>query len=302
MEVRKGSGWGRWTLLALAAGVAWLALALLPSGARAANLTDAGCVQTTDSAFVVNGDRREAQTFTAIHTGGLTRALFQIDNPGVGDQNDFVLQILPTDANGAPVDPPLASATIPSASVPGGTTTLDATFSPPPPVLAGQRYALAVGRPGNFTFFNARAVSGDRCVGGPFFNTGPGWAPENPSNVDFIFQTYVDPAAISFKPGADFTLVIKRSRLFAKVPGPGKLIVDDAKKPKRRSIARQGGFIKHTKAKAKKAGLVKLDVLLTDFAIRRALARRKLNVLGRVTYTPTRGDPSSIVFRIKFHL
>jgi hypothetical protein len=302
-----------------AAGIAALigcALLLAPSAAEAAPMLDAQCPGPGDGGtFLALGDRREAQTFTAIHSGALTRATIEIDKPLLSEDNDFVLSILPT-SNGVPLDPPLASVTIPTASVPLGPTTLDATFPAPATAVAGQTYALAIGRPGNLTNFTVHTRSGDPCGGGPFFNTGPGWSPENPANVDIVFQTFVDPQVIGaqgpapgqlvFGPGsggsASFTLVEKKGRLFAKVSGPGKLVVDDAKKPKRRSIARQGGFLKRTKAKAKKAGLVRLRVELTDFAIRRTLARQKLNTVGGVTYTPRGGVPSTITFRIRLKL
>jgi hypothetical protein len=306
--VRQGAQWQP-LRLGMAAALACLALGLVPSSAGAAPLADAGCPLTTDGAFLANGDRREAQTFTAIHTGGLTRATFEIDNPPLSEPNDFVLQVLGTDGNGFPVDPPLASATIPQASVPVGTATLDATFSNPPAVFAGQRYALALGRPGTATLFTGRTVTGNRCGGSPFFNTGPGWSPESDPSVDFIFQTYVDPAAISFalKRGNGFSLISKRGRLYAKVPGPGKLIVDDARPARRAAEAsrkrkRVRNFIRRTKAKAKKAGLVPLRVELSKKGIRKVLATRKLNTPARVTYKPRGGEPSTIVFRIRIKL
>jgi hypothetical protein len=47
---------------------------------------------------------------------------------------------------------------------------------------------------------------------------------------------------------------------------------------------------------------VTLRVELTELAIKRALATRKVNLLGGVTYTPRGGSPSKITFRIRFKL
>ena len=318
MEARQGTRQRRW-IPAGAAVLVGLALAL-PSGAVAAPVLDANCPGPPNGSVAASGDRREAQTFTAIQSGGLTRAILRIDKSILSLQNnDFVLSILPTTASGVPVDPPLASAVIPTDSLPFGEATLDVTFPSPATAVAGQVYALAVGRPGTLTLFSVLTRSGNPCAGRAFFNTGPGWSPQPPADEDFIFQTFVNPQVIGAQgpapgqltitpidPGASagtaFTLVSKKGKLFAKVPGPGKLVVDDAKKPKKRSIAKQGGFLKRTKAKAKKAGLVRLRVELTQLAIKRALASGKVNLLGGVTYRPRGGSPSKITFRIRFKL
>lgn len=319
LEARQGverHGWIRAS--AIAAALIGCTLLLAPTGARAAPMLDAHCDGPSDgSSLFANGDEREAQTFTATHSGALTRATVEINNALNLEGSDFVLSILPTN-NGVPLDPPLASVAIPTASVPSGPATLDATFPAPATAAAGQGYALAVGRAGVLALnFAVLTRSGNPCGGAAFFNTGPGWSPESPADFDVVFQTFVDPQVIgaqgpapgqlAISPGAGggargFTLLSKKGMLFAKVPGPGKLVVDDARKPKRRSIARQGGFIERTKAKAKKAGLVKLRVALTQLAIKRALATRRVNLLGGVTYTPRGGSPSTITFRIRFKL
>jgi hypothetical protein len=227
----------------------------------------------------------------------LTRATLEIDNNN--QSADFVLQILPTDGNGVPVDSPLASATVPNASVPVGGVTLDVTFSPAAPVVAGHLYALAIARTGGLLFsYSPHFRNNNPCGGGSaFFSSGPGaaWAPETTPNIDFIFQTFVDPSLFKFGQGSVFSLVSKKGRLFAKVPGPGKLVVDDAKKPRR-------GILKHTKTRARKKGLVLLHIELTKRAIRRALRTRKLDGVGAVTYTPRGGAPSTLTFRIRLRL
>jgi hypothetical protein len=316
MEARQGvERRGRTRTAAIASALVGCALLLAPTGARATPMLDAHCDGPSDgSSLFANGDEREAQTFTAIHSGGLTRATIEINNALNLESSDFVLSILPT-SNGVPLDPPLASAAIPTASVPSGAATLDATFPTPATAVAGQTYALAIGRAGSLPLnFAVLTRSGNPCGGAPYFNTGPGWSPEAPADFDAVFQTFVDPEVIGAQGPAPgqvaginkgnrvFRLFSKKGRLFARVPGPGKLVVDDAKKPKRRSIARRGGFLKRTKAKAKKAGVVPLRVELTQLAIKRALATRRVNLLGGVTYTPRGGSPSKITFRIRFKL
>jgi hypothetical protein len=108
-----------------------------------------------------------------------------------------------------------------------------------------------------------------------------------------------------------FELVTKKGRLFARVPGPGKLVVDDApwaaKKSeatasKKRKKKRGPNFVQRTKAKAKGAGDVRLRIALTKRAIRKALSTGKLNALAGVTYTPTGGDPNTLTFKIRIRL
>jgi hypothetical protein len=317
-DARHGARQGRWIRRAGAAVLVWLALALVPSGAGAAPVLDANCPPPANSTVGAFGDEREAQTFTVQQTGALTRATVEV-NPFTLQPGDFVIQILATD-NATPVDVVLASATIPHASVPSGPALLDANFSSPVPVVAGTTYAVAIGRPGNFTSFAARTRTGNPCDGAIFHNTGPGWSPEA-TDADIVYQTFVEPGIEAFisaggqvsqlPPGAlgpsnVFTLVNKRGQLFARVPGPGKLVVDDAKKPKpsgaTASRKRDRGFVKRTKAKAKKAGLVKLRFELNKRGIRRVLATRKLNGFGGVTYTPTGGTPRTLLFKIRIRI
>ena len=321
MEARQGFGRRRWNRAAVFAALIGCALLFAPARAGADPMLDANCPGPADGSFLSFGDRREAQTFTALQNGGLTSATIAIQKPALGAGRDFVVQILPT-ADGVPIDVPLASVTIPGESVPPGQTAIHAIFPSPSTAVAGQVYALAIGRPGNSTSFSVRTRSGDPCGGGPFFNTGPDqvWAPR-PQPVDFVFQTFVDPQVIGAQgpapgqlaPGAglpsnDFTLLNRRGQLFARVPGPGKLVLDDAKKPKpsgataARKRKRDRGFVKRTKAKAKKAGLVKLRFELTKRAISRILATRKLNAFGGVTYTPTGGTPRTLVFKIRIRV
>lgn len=279
---------------------AFVALLLLtaPGAASAASAPDAGCPGPSDQTPLAPlGDRREAQTFAAIRTGALDRVTLVVNNLSPSDP-DFLVQILPTDSNGLPVNGALASTGVPRASVPAGVSTFDISFQQPAVVTAGHVYAVVISRPGaNFLLptWQIATRKPDACQGQSFYSYGAdlGWMPE-PTPADIIFQTYVNPIQITGQGGsANFTLVRKHGRLFANVPAPGRLIVDDAKKGK------GPGSLKRTKARARRAGLVPLRVELTDKAVRRALKRRKLNVLAGVTYRPTGGQPSSLEFRIK---
>ena len=305
----------RWPML-----LGLLALALvLPAQATAAEVNDASCPgPPTRNAFSLRaGGQREAQTFRVIHTGTLTRAAVQINN--LSGSTDFVLQILAVDANGMPVGDPLSSGTIPGASVPAGAAVLDTPLSPGVPVQAGQAYALVIIRgTGLLTSYDFPAVDGN-CIGDTWYSNSPtaAWHLDVPG-VDLLYQIFVDAAPGSGggggnQPGGgkggvdnDFDLLNKKGRLFARVPGPGKLIVDDGQKPAGTSAAKKKhhlpNFVKRTKTTAKKAGDVPLRIDLTDRAIHRVIKTRKLNTWGRVTYKPKGGTPNTLVFRIRLHV
>jgi len=69
-----------------------LVFAVAPSGTGAV-LPDASCAGPADGAVLANGDRHEAQTFAAAHTGTLTRATVEVENPLLGQPGDFLVQI-----------------------------------------------------------------------------------------------------------------------------------------------------------------------------------------------------------------
>jgi hypothetical protein len=284
----QGAQSGRWIRAAAAALLAALMLALAPSGA-AAVVADAGCPGPADTPPPINrtGDQREAQVFTPSRTGTLTRATVEITNPGpslLDPSSDFAVQLLLTDNAGAPAADVLSSTTVPNASVPMGTATLNVAFSPAPEVVAGHPYALMIARPGTFTAFQPHTRGGDQCPGAAFWASGPnvGWAAEA-AGTDVVFQTYI-------KPANKFGVVGKKGRLFARVPGPGTVIV------KRNRLVRKF----HTTARD--AGDVQLKLKLTGRAIRRVLLTRKLDLPLRITYTPTGGDPNTERFKIKIRL
>jgi hypothetical protein len=312
IDVRKRA-MHRWPLLA---GLIALAL-FLPAQATAAEVLDSNCPgpATRASYSSRSGGTREAQTFPILHTGTLTRATVQINN--VAGTTDFTLQILAVDANGMPTGDPLSAGVIAGASVPQGAATLDTTLSPPVPVEAGQAYALVIWRGAQLlSSFSFPAVDGD-CPGNTFFSPGltAAWHPDVP-NVDLLYQIFVNATPGSQGGGKgggnpnidnDFDLLNKKGRLFARVPGPGKLVVNDGRPPAKSSAKKKKkkhvrNFVKRTRTKAKKAGDVPLRIELTDRAISRVVKTRKLNTWGRVTYTPKGGVPNSLLFKIRLHV
>jgi hypothetical protein len=287
-----------------------LVLMLAPAGASAqtavqsASTPDAGCQgAATEPPFTPIGDRREAQTFAAQRTGFLDRVTLIVNNFSVNDP-DFLVQILSVDQNFVPTNNVLAQTVVPHTSVAMGVTTFDISFNPPASVSAGGVYAVAISRPGaNFVVPTWQVSTTDPtlCQGQAYFSYGAGlqWQLE-PSPGDIIFQSFVQPAQITIPGGgsiAGFSLLSRKGRLFAKVPGPGRLVVDDAHKGKGSK-----GAVKRTKMRARRAGVVPLRIELTNKAIARALKRHKLNVLAAVTYTPRGGQPGTLTFRIRAKL
>ena len=285
MESRQRAQVRRWLHTGPVAALIWLALLIAPGGASAI-LADASCPGPSDAAPLgYAGDRAEAQTFAAVHTGALQRATVTINN--LASDTNFVVQILATDSNGTPVNGALASATVQNGSVPVGPATLDVTFTPGANVVAGSQYAVAISRPGaNFILptWQIQTRTPASCPGSSFFNTGPnqGWAAE-PADLDLIFQTFVNPAN-------KFSLVGKKGRLFIRVPGPGDLRVKGTK------------LVRKAHATARAAGDVPLRLKLTARAVRHVLRTRRLNLPVFITFTPGGGDPNTEKFKIKIRI
>jgi hypothetical protein len=295
-------------------GLLSLAVFLPASDAAAEEVLDANCPgpPTRPVYSSRGGAQYEAQTFRVLHNGELTRASVEINNDS--GSTDFAVAISAIDASGTPTGGALRDATIPGDSVPHGAATLNASFSPSLPVKAGQAYALVITRgAGIITSFSFPAVDSN-CIGDTFYNDGNGapWLLDVPG-VDLIYQTFVEPDPNATGGGggkqvgkgtADFDLVEKKGRLFARVPGPGRIVVNDGRPPAQTSAKKKRvrNFVKRTKAVAKKAGDVPLRVELTKRAVRRVLKTHKLNTWGGVTYTPKGGTASTLVFRIRLKL
>jgi hypothetical protein len=135
-------------------------------------------------------DVRLAQTFTAQSTGLLTMGQFEIRKGGT--PGDYVMQLLATDASGAPTNSVLASATIPDGSVPSGVTTVTGLFGSPAEVTAGQQYALAITRPGSNTL-DAADRSDNPCPGREFASGSPDGPWTGFPIFDMLFSVFVEP-------------------------------------------------------------------------------------------------------------
>jgi hypothetical protein len=173
------------------------------------------------------GNARFAQTFTAQHTGALTRVELGVTST-VGSPADWVVQILPVTAAGVPHQSiTLADDTIDDATIPmSGEITAD--LDPPATVTAGQVYAVAVTHPGS-TSVGVRTVPADPCPGDLFF-AGAAPDPFSPegSTDEMVFTAYVIPFAPVEPPAP---------------PPPGQVVAQDREDPKcerlRRKLKRQ---------------------------------------------------------------
>jgi hypothetical protein len=264
----------------LVAAVALLALALSPTAQAA--LLDANC--PGPSATSSSSHVRDAQTFTALHTGQISRATLLINKSSAG--GDFQLQILAANGSG-PVNGVLAAATIPDATVPLGDATLDATFVSPVGVTAGQSYALVVTRPAGPGFL-LKDRSGDACAGREFLSssdTGT-WAADDPS-FDHIFQIFVNP------PNAFTIGKLKGRKLHLNVPGPGAIAVVDASRIPGAVPAAGGKLLKTSKANATAAGDAVVKLRLTKRGKALLRQRGKLKARAEITFTPTGGELST---------
>ena len=97
------------------AGVAIAAAALVAwtPAAGATSVPDASCAANLGASIVQpNGDQKVAQTFTALHTGGLDTASTAVTTPVGATPGDWRLEIAST-SGGAP-GPVLASTTVPN--------------------------------------------------------------------------------------------------------------------------------------------------------------------------------------------
>jgi hypothetical protein len=175
------------------AGIAAGILATTAPVAGAAGLPDASC--TVGPGVLLSqpdGNKKTAQTFPAIHTGGLDTAQTTLEND-VGTSGDWRLEIAAT-SGGLPAGI-LASTTVQN-TIPSGTLgVITGTFSSPAQVTAGTLYALLISRPGTGSNgYEVAEQGGDPCPGQQayFQNTVSGPFLEFPF-VDFGFATTVQP-------------------------------------------------------------------------------------------------------------
>ncbi len=173
----------------LAIGTAAAALAGWAPAAGAASIPDASCAANLGASIVQpDGDRKVAQTFTALHTGGLDTASTAVTTPVGATPGDWRLEIAAT-SGGAPAGV-LASTTVPNTLAANTQGTITGTFANPPAVTAGGEFALLISRPGS-NGYHVAEQGGDPCPGQGYFQNSPGGPFLIDNFVDFRFATTV---------------------------------------------------------------------------------------------------------------
>jgi hypothetical protein len=175
-----------------------VAVGLLGAGqatnASAQAVPDASCTSPSVGEIGQPGNNRGAQTFTAQHTGALTRAQVEIDK--IGSDGDWILSINAVDGLGKPTNTVLGTTTIPDTSVTSGVGTLTGDFASPATVTAGQQYAVVFTRPASDTLRIKYSVV-NACPGDAFFSvsqTDPfDYVCVNPNECDLVFTVFVEP-------------------------------------------------------------------------------------------------------------
>jgi hypothetical protein len=170
-------------------GIAAAALAAAAPAAGATSVPDASCDANLGASIVQpNGDLKVAQTFAALHTGGLETASTAVTTPMGATPGDWRLEIAAT-SGGAPAQV-LASTTVPNTLAPNTQGTITGTFASPAAVTAGGTYAVLISRPGS-NGFDVAEQGGDPCPGQGYYQnvvSGPFIAF---NFVDFRFATTV---------------------------------------------------------------------------------------------------------------
>jgi hypothetical protein len=158
---------------------------------KAQTRVDARCTpEITRNLNAAGGDRRIAQTFTAVRSGQLVSVEISA-HKAPGSSGDFVLRLTPLDSTGVPTANVLAEAVVAEADLPESPAIVRFTFPNPFPVVAGTEYALVLTRFAGGAF-NWQANDADPCEGnhlfsgdqsGPFGEIFPG--------LDLIYTTFV---------------------------------------------------------------------------------------------------------------
>jgi hypothetical protein len=171
---------------------------LTPGGitqvAAAGTLDQQQTTSNNDVGFPIVGTRQVAQTFTAGISGNLDQVNLLLRRPA-GSAGDLTVQIKAT-TGGTPSGLPLASATVPAASVSFGQGWVSVPLSPTTSI-AGMQYAIVLSSPGSCDIDGCYSWGGNvgdpYSRGDPFVSTDSGatWF-ANPS-YDLAFQTFVTP-------------------------------------------------------------------------------------------------------------
>jgi hypothetical protein len=271
------------------------------SPATAEVVPDANCPGPVTGSVISGVDHRFAEPFTALHTGRLVRGETEIAKTGA--TGDYVMQILATDSAGDPTNNVLASTTIPDASVPTGDSRIAGIFAAPTNVVAGQRYAFMITRPG--AELTPRDANNNPCPDAAEYESASQTAVWSGADTccDLVFALFVELPS-TLPPSNAFTLgkpkLNKRTgtaTLTVEVPGPGTLVLTGKGLVKQGPAGASGAA--RAAAKVSAASEVKLKVL-TKGKKRRTLNRTgKVKVTAKITYTPTGGAPNTKAERVK---
>ena len=151
---------------------------------------------------VMGATVRLGQTFIPTLSGPLTRAELDVTKQAATN-GDWVVEIRtvqPSDDAAGEFEPTstiLASTTVPNSSVPAGDSILNAVFATPAAVVASQRYALVIGRPGAATQFEGGVGFRDNPCSEVAWSSGDGgttwFLAEGTPTPDLVFSVFVTP-------------------------------------------------------------------------------------------------------------
>ena len=168
-------------------GIATSALAAPTAGA--AGVPDASCTVNLGISIIQDdGNKKVAQTFTAIHSGALDTAQMTVANPNPLTPGDWQLELAAT--NGGQPGAVLAATTVADTLGPAAQGVITGTFSSPATVTAGTLYALLVSRPGS-NGYEVAEEGGDPCPGQGFYQSAVAGPFVEFPFVDFGFATTV---------------------------------------------------------------------------------------------------------------
>ncbi len=294
--------------------------------AQAAQVPDAHCDEWIN---FTSGVSAWAQTFTAEHTGPLTKARFYIATNSVVS---LEVSIHAVDGSGLPTGPALATTTLnniparPSVSfTPLADNFVDASFAPGAQVTAGQFYALAVKRVAG-TGFSILQSTGDQCAGTAFKDEDVNgtWEVYGMNTIDLAMAVFVGdpetttpplsggggppaappkppvppkpPPIVSIRGTSLFFLNGQTCQVVTRVDAAGTVTV---------TVYGNVPFAKASKKKKKrypigkktvrttKAGKVELNVPVSKAARKAIAGKGKLKATLEVTFTPAGGGKAT---------
>jgi hypothetical protein len=178
------------------------ALAITASPAEAIGTRNSECVTGTDGFGIINSAAEWAQTFPAKHSGKLlTVDLLNYARAPGGAGGDVNIRLYGTDETGTPVEPVLASTTVPAASIAADSAYHDysANFAPETAAYLTAGHTYAIGLQTSDTAQNAWAYNdGDPCAAVELFNRYQSPFTGNAGD-DAGLKTYLGPANDDFE-------------------------------------------------------------------------------------------------------